>query len=317
MCFGVCRYLLSMVLCGFVLAGCRGDTPACEWDEGAQASICSLSDDHNFELDTVLSGEPVGLAPGEEATLSWAGATTDFLSRPVSSCEALQSVSIWLFPTLSPDEVLDGLAQEQLPAGSLGALWDCVPETCECGFADFSFVGHLFEPAVDFVVDRGTWLLMLSGGDLSGVRMLALFEPESAEANTTLSVSAEGVTGEATADWLDAEALVIDGEAAVLDWSALTVDGWGHALEDSIVDRLRIDRFEIQASELETQVGAWDTLSLEHWEATVSSETRIALADLEGAFPGVDGDSTWLLTLWCSTCRIALPRVAVLLEPVE
>ena len=318
MILGKFRYPLFALWWGLIVAGCGGKSEAiCAWDEGAQADLCALADAHNFELDTVLAGESTALASGQEATFSWEDATTDLLGRPLTSCEALQSASIWLFPALTSEELLSGLAQEQLPPGSLGAIWNCVPESCACDFADFVFVGHAFESAVDFVPDRGTWSLLLSGGEIPGVRMLALFEPDVTETNTALSVPDAGVTGEALADWADAEALVIDTEEPVLDWSDLTVDGWGNSLGDSALDRLQIDRLDVHVSDLETQLGALDTLSLERWEASLGGATRLALSELEGGFPGVDLESTWLLTLWCSTCRLAVPRVAVLLEPGE
>ncbi len=311
-----------MVVAALALPACTGaiadDSGASVVDGGgdtaaAGCSDCALSDADSFSLQVDLAIATTALPAGQDAWLDWSALTTDILERPVARCEDLDAVTLSLFPQATPEEVTAGLAMDHLEAGSIGALWQCTPTSCACALSDFSFVGHPLVPKGDFTEGRGTWLLSLSGGDAAGLRGLALIDAQADATATTLQVEDHTSAASVSASF---SAPLLVAPDAVLDWTGLTADGWGQALELHRLDRIRLDAVALSADALAGRLLDLNALAAPSFEADIEGSTSLSLETLTGGAGLVAApDATWLLTLWCSTCSLDLPRVGVLLAP--
>ena len=70
-------------------------------------------------------------------------------------------------------------------------------------------------------------------------------------------------------------------------------------------------------AEIESRFVELDSLAEETWTADIEGLTELSLSELEGEreYPGVDGDSRWLLALSCGSCDTPVPRVLMVLTP--
>ncbi len=281
-------------------------------------SHCAILDEHNFALDVSLQVAATELEQGGDASLDWTELHNDLLSRPIAACEDLGTATLYLFPEVTREAILEGLANNDLDSRAVSSLWSCSTSTCGCSLSEFAYIGHPLLPEVDFVAGRGEWLLSLSGAGGGALRGLAFVVPREGAGVAVLSVDDQTAQLEATAALsLDARLSVASHGDILLDWSAMEHDGWGRPLELHRLDRAQLDRLDLEPSDPSSWLLALDSLSRQRWTATVTGANSLSLSALAGEqpIPEVDGQSTWLFTLWCSTCLLDLPRVAVLLGP--
>lgn len=307
---------MPRALAAFVvlLAGC----PGLPRDTGTPAPTASRVEDlHNFAAEISFDAEIGELRAGTDATLSWAALSRDLLGRPLESCAALTRATLYLLPRHSEAEILAQLPLGSLPSTGVGAIWDCAPADCGCRLADFSFVGHPLLPADDFVEGRGSWLLALTGEDGGGLRGLAFLAPREAAEGTRFALTDASFS--AVARGVPGPPLPGVRPDVPVDWSGLATDGQGQPFEHGRVDLARLDRVEGDAAAALADLLALDDRSLDRWETTLQGDTRVTLQDLQGerVLEGLESSSTWLLSLWCTTCLLDLPRAVVVLEGAE
>jgi len=271
-------------------------------------------------VDPVNSASLTAETGKNSQTLSWSELTTDLLSRPLDSCEEVRGATLYTIPDATHAEVLQGLARDDLDQSVFNQFWNCEPTDCACGLADFSFIGHPLIPGTDFAIEGEIWLLNLRGGDSSGLISLSFLGPDADSDCTELVVDDATAEAAVHVHLTPDQSLVVPAGADIeVDWSALGMDGFGGALVSHRLDHLQVDRLGVSLEELSDRFLELDALSLERWELPLEGGTSLALADLTGSrpFEGIDADGTWLLTIWCKTCLIDLPRVAVVLEAGE
>ncbi len=331
---GVALLLLLFGACNGASPGDTGDTAApgdggSTGDGGsgdggagdggdASCTDCTLEDALAFQLTVQLDVLSQPQRAGQDTMLDWSALEHDMFGRVVDPVDDIDGVTLYRFDGIDQDALLDGFGNDALQQSWVTAFWTCAPVDARCGLSTFDLVGHPFIPAADFVADTGPWLLVLTSAGNGGVRSLALIEPR--DDVTAGRVEVGDQTAVATLDIdLDAARLVVPVATPTLslDWSALTVNGWGHTLEHQRLDLLRLDRLELAADQLASAIPGLDAHATDSWTADIAGLQALAFSDLQGdnAFAGIDADGTWLVTAWCTTCSLDLPRLAVLLAP--
>jgi hypothetical protein len=108
-----------------------------------------------------------------------------------------------------------------------------------------------------------------------------------------------------------------EGSSGVLDWSQLGTDGYGNTMALHTLSEAQIARYDESLEEIATRFIEIESMAEETWVADIEGRTELSLSELEGdrPFPGVDGDSRWLLALSCGSCDTPVPRVLMVLAP--
>lgn len=311
--------LLALAGLGGALGACRSSPGDSAEGPEAGCRTCEIRDVHNLGLDLRLSVETQALAAGSDAALRWTALDRDLFGRPLDPLGEIRSATLYLFHDIEPQQILDELGQNVLQQGAVSAFWTCPPAEGGCSLSDFSLVGHPLIPATDFDASLGPWLLVLSSGSAGGIRSLSFLEPSLDSEQHELSVTADSAVAAVTSDLASVPPLgLASGADIVLDWSGLSTDSWGRPLEATRLDRLRLDRLDLGPKELGARLPELAALSLESWQAPLTGDTALDLAQLVGErqFDGLDTESTWLATAWCDTCLFELPPIGLLLERV-
>jgi len=283
-------------------------------DTSSGCSSCELLDTHSASLQSSLQAESVALVEGSDARLDWGELQTDMLGRVDPQ---VQEAWLFVFPSLSEEDILQGLAEEALSQSEVSTYMTCTSPKDTCTLSEFVILGHYLVPSSDFLEGTGSWLIALQGTEGQGLHSLAFIRPESDDASAGYSFSDGSAALEAAANFTDAAPLqVAPGVSLELDWSSLTQDPWGREIALSQLDRLALRRFDQTPEDLQERVLELDDLALESWELTPGGSFQASLSDLQGdsEFTGIDAESTWLLGLYCSTCNLPLPHALVVLE---
>jgi len=169
---------LGTFFCGVILALSAGSCdPASEPELEGGCSACSLTDENNLRLDVSLETDDVLLLQQQDHLLGWSGLTEDLLTRPLYSCEEIEDVTLYQFPSMDQASILEGLAHGDLDQAAICALWRCEPRDCGCALSEFSYVGHPLVPETDFLAQTGERLLTLGGGSTVGIRAMVFLSP--------------------------------------------------------------------------------------------------------------------------------------------
>lgn len=276
---------------------------------------CVLTDAMNYHYAPTLTA-PVRPVPSRtDPRIVWDGLTHDLQGHPVDAA-SLDSANLLVFRDLTPDEVLDRVAHDQLAQSELRIIASCTPEVPSCRLSDFALGANRFDPSQYFEPDSGTWLVSVSRAGTPGSASLLFLEPQDAAPVVEDVVVADGDATLALDVRFSAErpAVVAEG-APALDWSGLTVDALGNDVELSRFDQLYVARYDEDLATLARDFLDVEQLAEDSWQLDVAGRTGAALSELE-AFPGVDAAHRWLLALRCTTCRNPAPRFVTVLDPV-
>lgn len=268
-----------------------------------------LLDANNALVGTDLQVRGLSSAVGSDILLDWSELETDLMDRPMHA-EAVDRVELLIFNRLSQDQVIEGLEQDTLVQTDLLLYQSCEPHDSSCLLSEFGLHGSTAPLVESFVDDGHTWLLVLSESGAAGTRELAFLEPR-AGGEETVFVGADSSHLELDADL--GQALKV---RSGVDWSELTVDVQGHPLSLLELDRARLGRFELPVEELQARLPELEQLAVETWTMDIEGRASLELSELSGPrqLHTLDADSTWLLSLECSTCALPLPRALTLLE---
>jgi len=309
--------LRNQTLLFVVLAACndKGEDTALQ----ACGDPCALSDDANFTYDSSMEVTVTQAQPSADLLLDWSALDTDVQGHAVDPDTGVTQVTLVVFKDLTTDEILDGLVHDQIDQTKVNAYFLCTPTGSTCLLSDFGLGSS--KPGVDqyFLEDSGEWLFVLTGED-GGSRSLQFAEPSDASSSTDLVWDDQTASLSVDVDLHDSAAVGLPaGTTVTLDWSGLTRDGIGEALNLDKIDLLQVARYDLTTTELEEQFFDLKTLASETWSLDVGGVNSADLSQLEGdtAFPGIDANGTWMLALWCTTCRNPVPKVLARLEVAD
>jgi hypothetical protein len=280
---------------------------------------CALTDANNFAWSSTLDAPAWHLASGADATIAWDTLDRDFYGDPFDPAQDVGRVALVALPGLTPEDVADALAHDDLAQADVGLFVFCAPGgATTCRLSDFELFGNGMAVETYFVAGTGTWLLaLLTPEDTIGA--VAFLIPDAASTTTSVALTPDDSTLALDVDFRSLAPLAVRADEAFhVDWSGLTHDGLGNDLSLGTLDRLVVGRFDAPLSEVETRAHALTESADALWTLDVTgSEAELASLTGETPFTGIDGDATWLLALYCSSCLNPAPRFATVLVTAE
>jgi hypothetical protein len=278
---------------------------------------CSLSDANNFTYSSALD---IGVLPAAALTddhIDWSGLTRDVHGHPVDLSADISSARLIAFRDMTPEDVTEGLANDNLAQADVTLFVMCDPTQPSCSLGQFGLLGNPVDVPSYFAEGSATWLLALMSDVEPGAAAFAFLSPETGAADT-VRIDSDTSALDATVDFLSLRSVLVpEGEPAVtVGWSALTRDGLGNDLSLQMLDEVFVGRYDLSRGALEARVFDLESLAVESWEAPIAGQLSVRLDTLAGdrPFPGADAESTWLLALRCSTCTNPTPRFVTFLE---
>lgn len=305
-----------LLLTALLAAGCDASVADGEVEP---CSECVLSDANNYAYTSTLAVDTLAVPEHADTLLRWDGLTRDLRGDPLDP-GAIAEARLVAFRSLTPEQIVYGLAHDALDQADVAAYVTCVPTDASCALSEFGMFGNAIDIQQYFEEGYGTWLLALGGEGVAGVDALAFLAPGADVTALEAVVTDTTSRLDADVDLASLAPVVVDPYTAdiTLDWSGLTRDGIGDPLELDTVDELWIGRFDQSPAELERRAFELEILAEASWTLDVNGATsaELALAQGDGAFLGIDRAHTWMAALRCRSCTNPAPRVLTFLEPV-
>jgi hypothetical protein len=282
---------------------------------------CLLQDAWNFRYQSELDIELHERAAGADIAIEWSGLRTGLQNNIIDPEQDIDQLVLVVFSELSPVQVREGIATDTLQQADVRVYMLCTPGEGEtrCVLSEFGLLGSY--PGMDeyFVEDSGTWLVALQGDQLTGAQALIFMRPVEGAGESPIHVDDQStqVCTEVDLESQDPVGLPSASRGGVLDWSELSTDGYGNPMALHTLSQLQIARYDESLAEIETRFVELDSLAEETWTADIEGRTELSFSELEGEreYPGIDGDSRWLLALSCGSCDTPVPRVLIVLTP--
>lgn len=279
----------------------------------APCTDCALTDEHQFAYEADLFADVVHLAAGEDAVVRWDGLTRDLHGHPRDAVEDIDEAWLVAFRGLGPQEILEGLAHDELTQSAISLFVTCTPTDAGCALSDFALLGGSVDVVPAFQEGDTTWLVVLSSPLEAGSSTLVVIQPDAASDADEAVIDDETGALDVEVDFAGAEPILVAPHTTglVIDWSGVTRDGLGNALRGSSVDGLFLGRYSSPREELEGKVFDLEDAAAESWEMPLDGSTHADLSELTGETPfvGIADGSTWLLALRCSSCINPAPRL--------
>lgn len=298
--------------------GCAANDPADPADLPEPCSDCALADEHNFSYSADVSVEVVeGLEFSGQTGIEWSGFTTDIHGHSRGDVFEVESTTLLAFLELTPDEVLAGFAQDNLPQAEIGLIAQCEGVEERCNLEDYALLDRPVDAQDYYEEGRGTWVVMLTSSAEAGAHAFVLAQP-SKTGSETISITDQTSSLDAQVDFGSLTPLVLAaGTDITVDWSGLGRDGLGNDLTLQGLSRMLVARYPDPVSTLENQVFDLERVADQQWEADLSGRTSLHLGELQGETPfaGLDEDGTWLMAMWCESCTNPAPKFVTVMVP--
>ena len=267
-----------------------------------------LQDVQNYSLQSDIVAENLITPSGVDMPVEWSGLTTDLQGREMDPTTEIDELRIIRFGSLTQEEIMEGIATDSLKQADITGFVNYSPEGGEtsCMLTDFAFFNTPVDPAEHVAEGMGTYLFTALTGTYD-YRMFTFFEPLESVDEGGLSLNSASAVLTLTVDLGVSEFIPLEKtHHYIIDWSGLTLDGYGHDLETSNIDQLMLARYTQSMEELEQDFVYLDGLGEETYQADVEERGEFDLMEAtttDGqAFEGFDGEGTWILALFCSTC---------------
>ncbi len=306
------------------LAGCPPEDPGPDPCEEASASIL-LADENNYSFDGALDIASTPVQPLADIVIDWGAMAHDLLGHEIDPVGEIDVAATIVFGGLTEEEVEQGLSLGNLDQAEMTIFANQQP-----GDATSVLLSDMFMFQNDFDIETylepgsGTWLIALTTGTTPGVgtRMAAFLEPVDGESNTTLTITDTSTVLDFEADLSSLDGVYVPaGEPALsVDWSEVTTDGQGTELLEGTVDQVMLGHYaSMEIADLEAQFLDIELIADELYSHDLQSGAELDLSLLQddggGAFPGIDGEGTWLLALRCTSCVNPAPPIITILHP--
>ncbi len=282
-----------------------------------------LRDEQNYSYSGELDGPSSPLAELTDISLDWSALTHDIQCHELDPAQEIDNAALLIFPNMTEREVEAGLAADDIQQIELAAYLSYEPAgDTSMALSDFTFFGTEVDIQTEFTAGSGSWLVLLTSGTQVGVgaRMLGFLTPTAGESATSAGISDGCAVLDFAADLSSLEPLPVLAQGPwLLDWSGLTRNGLGAELSFGEIDGLMIGRYaDDSIAELEASFLDLELVADELWNFHLPGGTSVDLSTLdsdEGAFPGFQGEGSWILALRCSTCSNPAPLFLTVVEP--
>jgi hypothetical protein len=297
------------------------------------SSLIIADEVNNYQFSSTLTLPSVTVKPMTEIHFEWGGLTKDFLNHDVNPMTGIENINVILWQ-LPEAELAQKLNDDSLDAqdGQPPAVLNTMGATSADLF-DFKTVAgdvipqetfdEYLDPA-EFPPAMNTYTAILAVGDLAGdseVKMLQAFKLDPASTNSTVTI-----TNASTTLMYDAKlgllqpTLIPAGNGAIeIDWGDVETNAMGAEFLPTQITRARVAHYNETPAELEDKFLDLELIATATYEAPVLSGTSIMLNELKNeggqAFPGIDGQGTWLVALFCGVCRNPAPWYLTVLKP--
>lgn len=292
-------------------------------DSGVDANIVLL-DEHNFRYEGDVTVPNVVTASGQDLTICWDQVQANIQCHELDPIADLDNIGLARFPNKTQAEVEQGISLNTLLQADIDGYveWNMNHSDACVQLSEFSFFGTPIDVPSEYTYDGGTYMLMLTEGLEPGInaKVITFIEPRQDSTNTRVDVPDSCGLLDFEATLTDLEPLVVPADGPwVLDWSSLTHDGINAPLLLSSIDRLMIAFYEGQTpAELQERFLDLEIIIDRSWEMELPGGTTADLSEAtgpEGAFPGFEGDGTWLLALFCGRCYNPAPVFLTVVQP--
>jgi hypothetical protein len=302
-----------------------GGTPAC-------AAAVTASPANNYTFSSTLTFPPVSVKPDSELSFDWSAVTRDFLGHDIDPMADVDQVTLLMW-SLTLEELqtklnADDLAQRELTTVPATLFTEKMATSGD--MLDFTLAGNPVLPdeimpffsATEYPPAEHTYTVMVASGVTlgKGTRMIQSFKLDPASTNTNVVITSTSTTLDYEVDLLSLTPTQVPAAtpALTIDWSGMTVNAHGHEFRPTDITSVLIGRYTQTPTELQGQFLDLDMLAADLYRAEVPSGTSIdlstAMTESGQAFPGVDGTSTWVLSLVCGDCNNPAPWYLTFLE---
>jgi hypothetical protein len=178
-----------------------------------------------------------------------------------------------------------------------------------------------------FPQDQYTYLAMASTGTVigRGARMLHFFKVDPNATETTLSFQNDSTLLDFEANLAGSRPVRVPTgtPSLTIDWTDMMVTSLGNEYLPAQITRAAVAHYATDAiGDLENDFVNLQEIADGWWETEVTRGTSIDLssfADEAGTtFPGIDGEGTWLVALFCTAiCNNPAPWSITILKPCE
>jgi hypothetical protein len=319
-------FLLATAL--LVACGEPPELSPAAFDEPAEIDHVAVTDTDNASLRIGLAIETQQLAAQTDDILDWSALSTSLWSSLEPQTTVDDSASLRHFPSMSLEDLTQGIADNSISQTDLGLDVSCSSEGLSCPLSKFSFdEGHAIDVVSLFTEGEGSWLVTIrKAGSTEAMAYLAL-EPSTHTGNTLATVTDDSSQGEIYGELSAQGPLQVpaDGDG-LLDWSALT-----RTTRDQTLHLHKLDRLELSfvpGVQADSSIADLDDLwaqASETWFADIAGSTSFPLPELrdsvsgEPGFPGFEDAGTdagrWVLSLWATSTGDPAPAFLALLDP--
>lgn len=299
----------------------------------------TLADEMNYAFDSSLSAEMTRVSANGDITFDWSAVTQDMQGReldPFADVEMMQ-LMLWRY---DEESFLASINDEELDTGRLVAMayYDTENARDSCQFFDLEAPGGIelsSETLLEYVnpeiypPGEHAWLIMLATGSAfgQGTRLLAFLEPSEGETRTTVRLTNDSTTLDYTVDLTQLKPISLPlhaGDVTVgwADVHQLTRNAMGADWVPTRITDVAITHYMgYTVADLEEQFLLLEDLASEYYGARLNTGQQVLLSDLvDGtgrAFPGIDEDGIWLVSLTCGSCRSPAPWFLSILSPSD
>ena len=279
--------------------------------------VLSFADEHNFQFSSSLFSDPVQVQAENDLDLDWSLLTQDLLGNAINPEQDIAKISLLLFASLSHEQVLAGVSNENLRQSDLSGYAEYFPSAGEvrASVTQFSLQGVDVDPVEHLYPNAGTFMLLAANAREESL-MLSFFETVEDSSVVNVGLSSQSTSLSYTANLREQERLSAGpAQRYVLDWSQLTKSGTGTPLQGGQLDSIMIAGFSESIAELETQFLQLPTLADEIYILDLEYETAIDMERLrEEGFQNFSTQDRWLIALRCSRCLNPAPLFVGIIE---
>jgi len=294
---------------------------------------------NNYTLTTSSLTVPVfPAAEKENLNVCWTDVVEDIQGHQVDPQKDINDVSFVPLKNGDKHQVEEWLNLGLLDEGKVdGQYYEFKTDGMEtCATLDqFASLDHVaLDPEATFVVkDTRTYLMVFQTGTKIGfgARTMLFLDPSADSLETEIDAPAKSRDSlQFEANLTDPDKLTLPADKpSVIDWSGVPADPLGNELTKNSVDRILIGFYagkgvaDLEAGFLDLdQPSEAEGGATKSWELHVSKGQTANLAAAsgrngEGPFTdfSADGDGTWLMGLFCSTCQNPAPVIVTILDP--
>lgn len=314
------------------VTGCLGATLA---DTSLDLQI-NAGNNYAFQSDVTLNVVPI--APNAALTFDWSGLTTDITQQPIATSEVVTVLFTLL--SLTPTEFQAKLnANERLNGYSEGAIAFYPTTETSAEIHQFSAPGNVdplpasdIDPYLDptvFAPETHTYAVLIqdSTEPAHGVRMVQALQldPNSLTTEIVIKNDSSGLTYATDLTQVVPVQLPAATANITADWKAAEtgMNGLGNLWEERSVDEVMIGHYSLTPEQLNAQFLGLDNIADQMYRGPVLAGSKLNLNTLVeetsgAAFPGIDGEGTWILALNCKEkCTNPAPWFLTILKPCQ